>query len=101
MAQDLVSSYTMKLIGQMLASCYACFIRKVKLGMLGLSIPSIYGEGEKAAFDRLSREIRINQPTRDPRLEVSIGRCLADLRISDAQDDKSRMEETKGGLSAA
>ncbi|KAH8653528.1 WD40-repeat-containing domain protein [Xylariales sp. PMI_506] len=55
-------------------------------GILGVTMPSNYGEGEEAAFKRLRRAI------------PSITRCLADLRLSDPRDDKSRIESTKGGL---
>jgi archaellum biogenesis ATPase FlaH len=34
----------------------------------------------------------------DPRLDASLEQCLADLRITDPRDDKSRIESTKGGL---
>ncbi|KAK9772554.1 putative NACHT domain-containing protein [Seiridium cardinale] len=54
----------------------------------------------KRAFKRLHRAIQADQDilVRDPELEKSLDECLADLRLSDPQDDKSRIEATKGGL---
>lgn len=70
------------------------------LGIVGVYMPLIYGEGERSAMKRLKMAIHTDQdnPGQDPELAVSIIRCLADLRISDPQDDKSRIESTKGGL---
>lgn len=58
------------------------------LGIFGVYIPPIYGEGTGGAFKRLLNKIN--------RLE----KCLQDLRLADPCDDKKRIEETKGGLLA-
>ncbi|KAK9425516.1 putative Beta transducin-like protein HET-E2C*40 [Seiridium unicorne] len=69
------------------------------LGLLGLSMPLIYGEGEKAAFRRLRREyFDQTSLTQNPQLEASIDQCLAHLRLSDPRDDRSRIMSAKGGL---
>jgi nucleoside-triphosphatase THEP1 len=64
------------------------------LGIVGVYMPLIYGEGEARALERLRREYQF------ARLEADdhTSRCLADLRISDPRDDKSRIESAKGGL---
>ncbi|KAK6076279.1 het domain protein [Seiridium cupressi] len=69
------------------------------LGLLGLSMSLIYGEGEEAAFKRL-KKTHVDQisPAWDPQLEASIDQCLSDLRVSDPRDDRSRIQSTKGGL---
>jgi hypothetical protein len=56
------------------------------LGILGVYISPIYGEGTGGAFGRLMGEVE------------KLGRCIQDLHITDPQDDKKRIEETKGGL---
>jgi hypothetical protein len=56
------------------------------LGIFGVDLAPIYGEGTKEAFRRLREEIsKHNQ-------------CLRDLYLNDPRDDKRRLEETKGGL---
>jgi hypothetical protein len=56
------------------------------LGIFGVYIPTIYGEGIARASKRLMDEI--------DKLE----RCIQDLRATDPRDDKKRIENTKGGL---
>jgi len=56
------------------------------LGIFGVYIPTIYGEGIARASKRLMDEI--------DKLE----RCVQDLRATDPRDDKKRIENTKGGL---
>jgi hypothetical protein len=56
------------------------------LGIFGVYILPIYGEGMANAFKRLQKEI--------DRLEI----CTKDLRLTDPHDDKNRIEDTKGGL---
>jgi hypothetical protein len=56
------------------------------LGILGVYIPPIYGEGVNGAFTRLFNEIE------------KIERCIQDLRQIDPRSDKIRVEDTKGGL---
>ncbi|CAH0057462.1 unnamed protein product [Clonostachys solani] len=57
----------------------------------------IYGEGETEAFERLKHEI-VTRNKADKELEESFDQCLADLRVTDPRNDKSRIESTKGGL---
>ena len=56
------------------------------LGIFGVYVPPIYGEGIARAFKRLMDEI----DKRD--------KCIHDLRLTDPGDDKKRIEDTKGGL---
>jgi hypothetical protein len=56
------------------------------LGIFGVYIPPIYGEGTGEAFKRLIVEI--------DKLE----KCMQDLLLTDPRDDKKRIEDTKGGL---
>ena len=56
------------------------------LGIFGIYIFPIYGEGIANAFMRLQKEI--------DRLEI----CTKDLRLTDPRDDKIRIEDTKSGL---
>jgi hypothetical protein len=56
------------------------------LGIFGVYISPIYGEGTSGAFGRLRSEI------------IELGRCTRDLYITDPWLDKKRIEETKGGL---
>jgi hypothetical protein len=56
------------------------------LGIFGVYIAPIYGEGISGAFKRLLGEIS--------KLEM----CIQDLRLTDPRDDKKRIEEIKGGL---
>ncbi|KAH8653982.1 hypothetical protein BGZ60DRAFT_473175 [Tricladium varicosporioides] len=53
------------------------------LGMFGIYLPLIYGEGREHAFKRLRKEIR---------------NSLTDLRITDPREDKKRIEDTKSSL---
>ncbi|KAH7025765.1 NACHT domain-containing protein [Microdochium trichocladiopsis] len=62
------------------------------LGIFGVFMPMIYGEGEEKAMSRLRWEIGKD-------LISDAGKqCLADLRVTDPRDDKLRIQETKGGL---
>jgi hypothetical protein len=56
------------------------------LGIFGVYILPVYGEGAASAFERLQKEIG--------RLKA----CTKDLRLTDPYDDKNRIEDTKGGL---
>ncbi|PSN58949.1 hypothetical protein BS50DRAFT_682534 [Corynespora cassiicola Philippines] len=56
------------------------------LGIFGVYIAPIYGEGAREAFRRLRGEISI------------LKKCAQDLHLTDPRDDKKRIEETKGGL---
>ncbi|KAH6724991.1 hypothetical protein BKA61DRAFT_537097 [Leptodontidium sp. MPI-SDFR-AT-0119] len=56
------------------------------LGIFDVQIPLRYGEGMANAFKRLEKEID------------KFNKCLQDLRLSDPRDDKTRIEDTKGGL---
>ncbi|KAF1828673.1 HET-domain-containing protein [Decorospora gaudefroyi] len=58
------------------------------LGIFGVDLAKVYGEGEAGALGRLMREIDTSQ------------RCLRDMRSTDPCDDKKRIEDTKGGLLA-
>ena len=59
------------------------------LGIFETSMPVVYGEGRRNAIRRLEKEI-------DDASKVK--QCLRDLRVTDPQADKIRIEETKGGL---
>ncbi|KAF2727861.1 NACHT-domain-containing protein [Polyplosphaeria fusca] len=56
------------------------------LGVFGVYMPPIYGEGIGRAFDRLRDEIK------------KLEECTRDLHITDPRRDKARIEATKGGL---
>jgi hypothetical protein len=56
------------------------------LGVFGVYILPLYGEGVASAFKRLQKEI--------DKLEI----CMKDLRLTNPYDDKNRIEDTKGGL---
>ncbi|KAF2489417.1 beta transducin-like protein HET-E2C [Lophium mytilinum] len=56
------------------------------LGIFGVYISPVYGEGTSGAFKRLMDEID------------RLSRCIQDLRLTDPRDDKKRIEDTKGGL---
>ncbi|PVH68624.1 HET-domain-containing protein [Cadophora sp. DSE1049] len=56
------------------------------LGIFDVQIPLRYGEGMANAFKRLEEEID------------KFNKCLQDLRLSDPRDDKTRIEDAKGGL---
>ncbi|KAK4248387.1 beta transducin-like protein HET-E2C*4 [Corynascus novoguineensis] len=67
------------------------------LGIFGIHMPLIYGEGENNAFRRLREEI--NKASRVEEVHNLVdARCLADLRCTDPRDDKKRIEDAKGGL---
>ncbi|KAM5357557.1 hypothetical protein ACJZ2D_016141 [Fusarium nematophilum] len=52
---------------------------------------TVYGNGRLHVGNSYNTEIHnYNEP--------SGSRCLADLRLSDPRDDKTRIEQTKGGL---
>ncbi|RYN87201.1 Vegetative incompatibility protein [Alternaria tenuissima] len=58
------------------------------LGIFGVDLAKVYGEGEAGALGRLLREIDISQI------------CVRDIRSTDPCHDKKRIEDTKGGLLA-
>ncbi|ORY01187.1 heterokaryon incompatibility protein-domain-containing protein [Clohesyomyces aquaticus] len=59
------------------------------LGIFGISMPVIYGEGKQNAMRRLMREIDQYEPD-----EIYV----RNLYITDPRDDKMRIEYVKGGL---
>jgi hypothetical protein len=59
------------------------------LGVFGISIPVMYGEGRENAVRRLRNEI--DNASKDQE-------CLRHLYVTDPDADKIRIEETKGGL---
>jgi hypothetical protein len=73
------------------------------LGIFGIYMALIYGEGEDNAFRRLHEEIDkpLNGPPRK-RAPVQMDKenreCIQHLRLTDPRDDKKRIEESKGGL---
>ena len=56
------------------------------LGIFGVSISPLYGEGAANAFKRLYDEIRKQE------------KCMRNLCFTDPRLDKTRIEDTKGGL---
>lgn len=56
------------------------------LGIFGVYIPPIYGEGKARAYKRLLDEIE------------KLEKCMQHIRLTDPRDDKKRIEDTKGGL---
>ncbi|KAF1968780.1 WD40 repeat-like protein [Bimuria novae-zelandiae CBS 107.79] len=56
------------------------------LGIFGVYVAPIYGEGTASAFQRLREEIG------------KLEQCMQDLHLTDPRDDKKRIEDTKGGL---
>jgi hypothetical protein len=56
------------------------------LGIFDVDIPLRYGEGIMSAFRRLDEEI------------IRLSTYLQAIRVTDARDDKKRIEDTKGGL---
>jgi hypothetical protein len=56
------------------------------LGIFGVYILLIYGEGTASALARLLDEFYKTQ------------KCIQDLRLTDPRDDKKRIEDSKGGL---
>lgn len=56
------------------------------LGIFGVTMSPIYGEGVVKAFDRLWDKLHQMQ------------KCMQDLRLTNPRDDKERIEDTKGGL---
>ncbi|KAF2260348.1 vegetative incompatibility protein HET-E-1 [Lojkania enalia] len=56
------------------------------LGIFGVDLAPMYGEGAEGAFRRLMDEIH------------KLERCIQDIHITDPRDDKKRIEYTKGGL---
>jgi WD40 repeat protein len=57
-------------------------------GIFNVEIAPAYSEGAASAFSRLMDEIRVQEI------------CIQDVRQTDPRDDKSRIEEMKGGLLA-
>ena len=56
------------------------------LGIFGVDLAPVYGEGAAGAFRRLMDEIH------------KLERCVQDIHSTDPRDDKKRIEDTKGGL---
>jgi hypothetical protein len=56
------------------------------LGLLDVSMAPLYGEGAEGAFRRLLDKIKQTQD------------CIRDIRNTDPRDDKTRIQDTKGGL---
>ncbi|KAF2188149.1 HET-domain-containing protein [Zopfia rhizophila CBS 207.26] len=73
------------------------------LGIFGIFMPLIYGEGEKNAFKRLREEISkssndFRQERGFAQVEKEDQECIKSLRLTDPRDDKKRIKDTKGGL---
>ncbi|KAH7024897.1 beta transducin-like protein HET-E2C*40 [Microdochium trichocladiopsis] len=64
-------------------------------GIFGIHLPVLYGEGEAEAFFRLHKRIG-----KQPPLPGTRRRCIADLCVTNPRDDKTRIEDIKGGLLA-
>lgn len=56
------------------------------MGLVDVDIAPLYGEGSEGAFKRLYDEVTRSE------------RCVQDVRLTDPRDDKTRIEDTKGGL---
>jgi hypothetical protein len=56
------------------------------LGIFGVQLAPLYGEGMVAAFKRLQDELD------------KMDKCIQDLHLTDPRLDKKRIEESKGGL---
>lgn len=56
------------------------------LGIFGVDMPTLYGEGKSRAYSRLEDEIE------------KLEKCTRDLHVTYPRRDKTRIEETKGGL---
>jgi hypothetical protein len=61
-------------------------------GIFDVQIPLLYGEGEAEAFSRL------NEKLNKTHINDKDMQCLQDLCLTDPRDDKSRIQQTKGGL---
>ncbi|KAF7513224.1 hypothetical protein GJ744_010620 [Endocarpon pusillum] len=73
------------------------------LGLFGIYMPLIYGEGEENAFKRLRKKINrpidsAPQQQASVRMEEKYKECIQHLRLTDPRHDKKRIEDTKGGL---
>jgi archaellum biogenesis ATPase FlaH len=73
------------------------------MGLFGIFLPLIYGEGEDHAFKRLQDEIykatnSLSQRQHSGLMSKEDQECVKSLRLTDPSHDKSRIEETKGGL---
>jgi hypothetical protein len=73
------------------------------LGIFGIYMSLIYGEGEENALKRLRKKIdRLPNGLRQQQTPFKMRKedqdCIQNLRITDPRDDKKRIEETKGGL---
>lgn len=74
------------------------------LGIFGIFMPVLYGEGRESALNRLRKEIdeasryREGNDKRSKEKGLMEKECLRDLRITDPRNDKTRIEDTKGGL---
>ncbi|TVY78253.1 Vegetative incompatibility protein HET-E-1 [Lachnellula suecica] len=69
------------------------------LGIFGIHLLPIYGEGKEHAFRRLRKKIQksLTVDEQNP-LEPQSQSCIQDMRITDPREDKKRIENTKGGL---
>lgn len=63
-------------------------------GIFNVFMPLMYGEGDNA-FLRLKEEINEQFAVQD---DKGGNECIQHLRLTDARDDKMRIEDTKGGL---
>ena len=73
------------------------------LGIFGIYMSLIYGEGEENAFKRLREEIdkpwkSIVQQRALVQMDQEDKECIQHLRLTDPRNDKKRIQETKGGL---
>jgi hypothetical protein len=71
------------------------------MGILGIYLPPLYGEGRDNALHRLRREIN-DVANRDSHLHSAPERdqCLRDLFVTDPREDKARIEKDKDTLLA-
>jgi hypothetical protein len=70
-----------------------------QLGIFDVSMPLIYGEGKEKAATRLRKEINETSKQEGGHLQdMEDKECLQQLFSTDPRDDKTRIEQTKGGL---
>ncbi|KAM3089323.1 hypothetical protein ACMFMG_000927 [Clarireedia jacksonii] len=68
------------------------------LGIFGIHLLPIYGEGKEHAFSRLKKKIQRSLTDEQNPLDPQSQSCIQDLRVTDPREDKKRIEDTKGGL---
>lgn len=70
------------------------------LGIFGIFMSLIYGEGEENAFERLRRKIAKKHQESPSGWSKEQQEAIRKLRVTDPRHDKRRIQETKGGLLA-